>query len=64
MPSKDIPVAHPTEDVSIKVIAGKAQGNAAEGLLQSPVKSHGGCEYYECVRCFNPGSWVRMLTRA
>lgn len=35
-----MPYAHPSEDVEIKVISGEADGNAEEGKVTSPVKPH------------------------
>jgi len=45
--ASDIPNAHPSEGVEIAVVAGKAQGNASEGTVVSPLVSNGGCEYYD-----------------
>jgi len=47
LPAENIPKAHPTPGVEIIVISGRSQGNSEEGLVQSPVKPHGGCEYYD-----------------
>ena len=45
--AEQIPSAHPTDNITIKVIAGTAQGSETEGLVKSPVKPVGGCEYYD-----------------
>ena len=45
--AEDIPDAHPSEFVSIRVIAGKAQGNGKQGMVESVVKPAGGAEYYQ-----------------
>jgi len=44
---ENIPHAHPSEHVKVKVIAGKAQGNEEEGTVESIVKPAGGAEYYQ-----------------
>jgi len=45
--SSEMPYAHPSEGVTIKVISGVAQGNEKEGEISSPVKPHGGCWYFD-----------------
>ena len=43
----DIPVAHPTGNISIRVISGSAVGSEEQGKVESPLRPVGGCHYYE-----------------
>lgn len=45
--AEQIPSVHPTENITVKVIAGSAQGSEEEGLVKSPVTPVGGAEYYD-----------------
>ncbi|KAM0790071.1 hypothetical protein ACM66B_005399 [Microbotryomycetes sp. NB124-2] len=42
-----IPSAHPSEDVLVKVICGTAEGNDKEGKVSSPVRPLGGCWFLD-----------------
>jgi quercetin 2,3-dioxygenase len=45
--ASQIPIAHPSPNVEIKVISGEAMGNESEGKVVSPVKNLGGCWYFD-----------------
>lgn len=42
-----VPVAHYSEDVDIKVISGQAKGSSEQGIVKSSVKPISGCHYYD-----------------
>ena len=44
--AEQIPSVHPSEHVTVRVIAGQMQGNEEEGLVKSVVAPAGGAEYY------------------
>lgn len=52
-----IPSAHPSEHVTIKVIAGESQGSEEEGLVKSPITPIAGTAYYD-VRISKSGESV------
>lgn len=58
---EDIPHAHPSEHVKVKVIAGKAQGNEQEGLVTAVVKPAGGAEYYQVEIAKSGEKWWQPL---
>lgn len=41
--SSEIPSAHPTRNVLVKVICGESDGSPSEGIISSPVRPLGGC---------------------
>ncbi|ORY77266.1 RmlC-like cupin domain-containing protein [Leucosporidium creatinivorum] len=45
--ASEIPSAHPSPDVLVKVICGTAQGNEQEGMVSSPVRPLGGCWFFD-----------------
>lgn len=47
LPAEKVPSANPTENITIKVISGTAQGSEEQGLVTSPVRPVGGCHYYD-----------------
>ncbi|GAA5888490.1 hypothetical protein JCM5296_000649 [Sporobolomyces johnsonii] len=47
--ASEIPSAHPTPNVLIKVICGEADGSASEGVVSSPVRPLGGCWFADVI---------------
>lgn len=45
--ASEIPSAHPSSSVTIKVICGEADGSESEGVIKSPVRSLGGCWFLD-----------------
>lgn len=45
--AEQIPSAHPSPDVEIRVISGETEGNEEEGKVVSPVKTVAGCWYFD-----------------
>lgn len=45
----EISSVHPSPNVLVKVICGKAEGNAGEGMVESPVRPLGGCWFFDVV---------------
>lgn len=53
----EIPAAHPSEGVTIKVVCGETDGSESEGVVISPVRPLGGCWFLD-VQLKNKGDEV------
>ncbi|GAA6004084.1 hypothetical protein JCM10207_002418 [Rhodosporidiobolus poonsookiae] len=45
--AEEVPTAHPSEHVEIKVVCGEADGNAEEGVVKGAVQPLGGCWFFD-----------------